>query len=132
MSFGFAYLRDTTWFETDLTGAYLDFVDFTGATFTMKADVPGRYVEADLTGASMHNANLMGAIVRDEQLCKTKSLWRATMPDGQTYDGRFNLPDDIELFKTRNPQDAPPDAWATFYNVTIEHYIKRAFLKVNL
>ena len=124
VSFGFASLRATTWFEADLTGAYLDFADFTGATFAMKADIPGRYAEADLTRASMHNANLTGAVIRDEQLFKTKSLWRATMPDGQLYDGRYNLPYDIELFQTHNSQDAPPDVWASFYSVTIDRYIK--------
>jgi len=40
------------------------------------------------------------------------------------YDGRFKIPYDIELFRSRNSRDAPPDAWAAFYDVTIERYVK--------
>ncbi len=122
VSFSFASLRETTWFEADLQGAFLDHVDLTNATLSMHA-VDTHFAEADLAGATLSNANLSGAKVRHEQLRKTRSLWKAKMPNGELYDGRYNLQADIELFLkySRNPND--PQEWAIFYGVSIQQYL---------
>lgn len=122
VSFSFATLRETTWLEADLQGAFLDHVDLTNATLSMHA-VDTHFAEADLTGATLSSANLSGAKVRHEQLRKARSLWKAKMPNGELYDGRYNLQSDVELFLkySRNPND--PQEWAIFYGVSIQQYL---------
>ncbi len=123
VSFSFASLRDTSWFEADLQGAFLDHTDLSNATLSMHA-IDTHYAEADLTGATLSSANLSGAKVRHEQLCKVRSLWKAKMPDGNLYDGRYNLREDIELFLkySRNPND--PREWAHFYGISTIQYLE--------
>ena len=120
--FSFSSLRSTTWFEADLRGASLDHTDLSDATLSMHAVGP-HYTEADLTGASLTNTNLTRAKIRSEQLCRASSLHDATMPDGELYDGRFNLVGDIDLFfkLKRDPND--PKAWASFYRVSVDQYL---------
>jgi len=122
ISFSFASLRETTWFEADLQGAFLDHADLSNATLSMHA-VDAHFAEADLTGATLSSANLSGAKVRHEQLRKARSLWKAKMPNGELYDGRYNFREDIELFLkySRNPND--PQEWASFYGVSTMQYL---------
>jgi len=132
VTFSFASLRDTTWFEADLQGAFLDHADLSNATLSMHAVGP-HFTEGDLTGATLTNANLSGAKVRHEQLCRARSIWNAKMPDGQLYDGRYNLPNDIELFlkSARNPNN--PQEWADFYGVSLARYLEgQAWAQANL
>lgn len=117
-----ASLRDTTWFETDLTGAFLDHADLRNASLSMYSD--GYFVEADLSGADLAGAQLAGADVRHEQLRRARSLWRATMPDGEPYDGRYNLQSDVGLFLKYAHNAANPLEWAQFYGVTPERYLE--------
>lgn len=131
--FSFGSLRDTTWFETDLRGASLDHTDFSNATLSMPADIPNHYIEADLTGATLSETNLTGAKVRHEQLCRANSLHGATMPDGQLYDGRYNLPVDEKIFLKifRNPIN--PMEWAKYYDVSLDRYLEgQKWAKENL
>lgn len=119
----FASLRDTNWVEASLQGAWLDHVNLSNATLTMYEPEINRHIEADLTGASLYMANLKGAKIRHEQLCKVKSLWKTVMPDGQIYDGRYNLLPDIERFLkfAKNPGD--PKEWADYYGISIAQYM---------
>ena len=129
--FSFASLLDTTWFEADLKGAFLDHAILCNATLSMHAVGP-HFTEADLTGATLTNTDLTGAKVRHEQLCRVKSLWRAIMPDGQVYNGCYNLWEDIQLYLkfARNPND--PQEWADFYGVTQAQYLEgQAWARIN-
>ncbi len=121
--FSFASLKNTKWFEADLEGAFLDNVDLQGASLSTHAIGP-HYAEADLANATFTNANLAGASVRNEQLCKARSLWRAVMPNGKIYDGRYNFTDDINLHLefARDPTD--PIEWAQFYGVSVDQYLE--------
>lgn len=79
---------------------------------------------ADLTNASLYKANLRGARnVTDEQLSKARQLWGAIMPDGNPYDGRFNLQADIELALWAKVDLSSPEALAKFYGVSIEAFL---------
>ena len=122
VSFSFSSLRETTWFEVDLQGAFLDHADLTNATLSMH-DFDKHFAEADLTGVTLFSANLSGAKVRHEQLRKVRSLWKAKMPNGELYDGRYNLQADMEQFLkySRNPND--PQEWATYYGVSVSQYL---------
>lgn len=119
--FPFASLRKTAWMEADLREAWMDGADLEDATLSMHA-TGQHYAEADLRGASMSEVNMRGARVRDEQLVELKSLWRATMPDGKLYDGRFNLPVDQDIFLKSSKDPDDPNGWASFYGVSVEEY----------
>ncbi len=121
--FSFSSLRSTTWFEADLQGASLDHTNLTDATLSMHAVGP-HYTEADLTGATLTDSNLTRAKIRSEQLCRARSLNGATMPDGQLYDGRFNLPGDIEIFFKLKLSPNDPRDWAKYYRVSVDQYLE--------
>lgn len=122
-SFSFGSLRDTTWFEADLQGTFLDHANLSNARLSMHAQGP-HYAEADLNGATLFSANLSGAKVRHEQLCRVRSLWGATMPDGQLYDGRYNLSEDIEGFLKYARDPNSPSEWADYYGVSLVRYVE--------
>jgi hypothetical protein len=119
----FSSLRDTSMFETDFRGAYLDNVNFENATFSQHAVGP-HYTEADLTDANLSHSNLKGAKIRDEQMKKTRSLWRTIMPNGTNYDGRYNLKHDIDLHLKFAKDPKNLNEWARFYSVSVEQYIE--------
>jgi hypothetical protein len=77
---GGAYLIETNLQEVDLQGAILD-------------------------GACIWGANLRGAQVTEEQLRKVIMLHATIMPDGNKYDGRFNLKGDVLLANEKHPVD---------------------------
>lgn len=132
VTLSYASMRDTSFFETDLRGAFLDNANFEGASFSQHAIGP-HYAEADLTGAGMSHSNLKDAKIRNEQLVKTRSLWKTIMPDGSLYDGRYNLKDDINLHLkfAKDPKD--PSEWAKFYGVSVEQYLRgQTWAKDNL
>lgn len=122
VNLSFASLIDTSWFETDLEGAFLDHANLQDATLSMHAVGP-HFAEANLKDASLSNANLRNSKIRPEQLCKVKSLWRATMPDGSLYDGRYNLQYDIDLFRKSGGNTNNPSELAFFYNVNEANYL---------
>lgn len=104
-------LRGSDWRDANLYQASLKNCDLQRVQFD-KADL----YEADLTGAK----------VSPEQLRRTKTMRYAVMPDGQKYDGRYNLPHDLNLmhdprFKT-DPSDA--EQVAKFYGVDVEAYLR--------
>jgi hypothetical protein len=119
----FASLKDTPWFETDLEGAFLDHADLENATLSMPAVGP-HFAEANLENAFLSHANLRNSKVRHEQLVKVRTLWRATMPDGSTYDGRYNLQYDLDLFRKSAKDTNDPAEFALFYGVSLVEYLK--------
>ncbi len=80
--------------------------------------------EAILQGADLFKANLKGAHnLNEQQLSKAKRLWGAIMPDGTSYDGRYNLPGDLEFAKWGNVDIDDPEAMADFLGVPLEVYV---------
>jgi hypothetical protein len=73
--------------RANLGGAYLIDADLQEADLT----------EATLTNACLWGANLRGARVTEHQLRKAIMLHGTIMPDGDIYDGRFNLAGDVAL-----------------------------------
>lgn len=80
---------------TNLRGANLAGAILEGACL-IKADLQeAEFHVTNLQGADLFEANLMGARnLCDEELAKAYRLSGAVMPDGSTYDGRFNLAGD--------------------------------------
>jgi hypothetical protein len=122
----------------DLMGANLSNVDFHQAhlefTDLSMADlratklsrtylIGANFSQTDLSRADLYKANLRGARnLTDQQLAKVLRLWGATMPDGETYDGRYKLPGDIDLAHWRNIDVNDDDAMAEFFGVDLETY----------
>lgn len=91
-----AFLRDADLRGTDLHNANLHWADLRGADLRRASLRDANLNESKLEDTDLSWANLRCAEVTDEQLAQTKSLRGATMPDGNRYDGRFNLEGDVE------------------------------------
>ncbi len=81
--------------------------------------------EALLQGADLFKANLRGAHnLSERQLTQVKRLWGAIMPDSESYDGRYNLPGDLEFAKWGKVNITDPGAMADFLGVPLEVYLR--------
>ncbi len=125
--------------DADLCGADLAFVDFHQASLdhanlehanlqaaTMnRASLQGANLnQADLTNASLYKVNLRGALnVSEQQLASTNQLFGATMPDGNVYNGRFNLFGDLARARWAKVNVNDPKSMAEFYGITLEAYL---------
>jgi uncharacterized protein YjbI with pentapeptide repeats len=119
--------------QAQLTWADLSNANLMGAKLT-RANLSGaNFSKADLTGADLYKANLRGANnLTDEQLKRVKRLWGATMPDGNPYDGRFNLAGDLEIAHWGNINVNDPQAMADFHGVSLETYREGQDLKITV
>ena len=72
-------------------------------------------IRPDLSGADFRGANLYEAKVSDEEIADCNILFGATMPDGNRYDGRFNLHGDIELARKEDIDPDNAEAMARWY-----------------
>jgi uncharacterized protein YjbI with pentapeptide repeats len=114
----------------DLMGANMSTIDLHQAQLTWAG---ANFSKADLTGADLYKANLRGANnLTDEQLKRVKRLWGATMPDGNPYDGRFNLAGDLEIAHWGNINVNDPQAMADFHGVSLETYREGQDLKITV
>lgn len=120
-----ADLRGVDFHQAHLQGADLSDARLDGAKLN-RANLEGaNLARATLRGVDLFKANLMGAQnLTGEQLAVARRLWGALMPDGGTYDGRFNLPGDRDfaLWGRVDPDD--PAAMAGFFGVTLETYLQ--------
>jgi hypothetical protein len=126
----FANLRGASLHKVDfhqarLQSADLSGVDLSNAKLTraklMGADLAG----ANLAGADMYKVNLTGAKhLTTAQLSLAKRLFGAIMPDGGTYDGRYNLKGDLEFARWGQVDVDDPVAMAEFFGVSLEDYLE--------
>lgn len=126
--------------NADLLGADLHNVDFHQAHLQWadlsQANLSGtKLTRANLHGANMSETNLAGADLfkanltevrnlTDAQLVQAKRLWGAIMPDGETYDGRYNLQGDREFAAWGRVDINDPEAMAKFLGVELAVYLK--------
>jgi uncharacterized protein YjbI with pentapeptide repeats len=124
----------------DLTQANLSSVDFHQARLERadlsQANLRGaKLVRANLQGANLSHASLAGADLykadlrracnlTDEQLSQVTRLWGAIMLDGESYDGRYNLPGDFALAQWGQVDVNDPQAMADFFGVSLETYLR--------
>ena len=110
-----AHLQWTDLRQANLSGAKLTRTNLQGANMS----------QTNLTGTDLFKANLLEVRnLTDEQLAVAKRLWGAIMPDGKTYDGRFNLPGDLEFAKWGRVDVDDPEAMAKFLEVSLETYLR--------
>jgi len=115
--------------HADLHQAHLEYADLSMADlrcakFT-RANLHGvNLSNAQLTRADFYKANLRDAHnLSDDQLSQANRLWGATMPDGELYDGRYNLAGDLAFAQWAKVDVDDPAAMAEFYGVTLEKYL---------
>lgn len=106
--------------SADLSGADLSEAKLSRARL-MGANLAG----TDLTGADMYKVNLTGVKhLTPVQLARAKRLFGAIMPDGGTYDGRYNLKGDLEFARWGQVDVNDPAAMAEFFGVSLEDYLE--------
>ena len=137
-------LKEKGWLQDgSLAGADLSGLDLQGASLTscnfQKSNLKGANLRgadlhfgdlrgADLTDVSMVGANLLwvklqGALgVTDRQLVEVYILRRATLPDGQMYDGRYQLRGDIDDAGRDRIKPDDEVGLAHWYEVSLEQF----------
>jgi hypothetical protein len=125
-----ADLHKTDLHQANLEGADLRLANLSQAKLT-RANLQGANLSrTDLEGADLFKANLMGTKnLTDEQLMQAKRLSFATMPDGRPYDGRFNLPGDLEFARWGKIDVEDPEAMAYFLGVSVTTYLEGQRIK---
>jgi hypothetical protein len=100
--------------RANLENAYLEGVNLTDASL----------YKANLKGAHIQRSNLKGARgTKGEQFAQVGNLRGTTMPDGNRYDGRYNLARDIAWAgHTDGVDTSDPAAMADWYGVSLEDY----------
>ncbi|HET7011582.1 MAG TPA: pentapeptide repeat-containing protein [Anaerolineales bacterium] len=119
-----ANLAEVDLHQAHLQGADLSMAKLIGAKLT-RANLEGvNFSAADLSGADLFKADMRDARnLSLDQLSKAKRLSFATMPDGTPYDGRFNLPGDLDLARWGKVDVNDPAAMAYFLGVSLETYL---------
>lgn len=105
-----AFLRDT-----DLSKAWMRNVNLQGAYMH----------NAKLTDTTLVGSNLRGVReLTSAQLREARMLLGATMPNGDRYNGRFNLQEDIKAGRERGFDMNNPTSAAKFYGVAKKDYLQ--------
>jgi hypothetical protein len=122
-----ASLYEATLYDADIQDADLREADLRVANLTF-ANLSG----AKLAGAYLEDAFLRGATIDELQLREARTLVGATLPDGNIYDGRFNLPGDLELAREEGYDAESISDMARFYSMSTQEYEEgQAWVKAN-
>ncbi len=132
------HLHRVNFSQADFSGANLEETDFTFANLERtnltrvnlhRADLQGADLrgvlidDADLVGANLSFANLLGCKgLSDQRLSAAARLAYAVLPDGQRYDGRFNLDGDLLAARLAGFKVGDEVAMARYYDVSLEMY----------
>lgn len=120
-----ADLAKVDFHQADLQGADLRNANLNKAKLTRVNLQGANLSKANLEGADMFKANLKDVRnLMDEQLTSAHRLFGATMPNGEPYDGRFNLTGDLEFARWGRVDIDNPQAMAEFFGVSLELYLE--------
>lgn len=117
--------------QADLEWADLSQANLSGARLTRTNLRSANFSQTHLLGADLLKADLGGARnLTDGQLAQVKRLCFAIMPNGATYDGRYNLEGDLELARWQKVNVDDPEAMAYFFGIPLEVYLRAQGRKV--
>lgn len=120
-----ADLRKVDFHQAHLQGADLSQANLSGAKLNRASLEGANMSQTNLAGADLFKANMTDVRnLTDEQLAVAKRLWGAIMPDRKTYDGRFNLPGDLEFAKWGRVDIHDAEAMAEFLGISLETYLE--------
>jgi uncharacterized protein YjbI with pentapeptide repeats len=131
----FGALLDGTFIRVDFSAAQLGFARLRGtfsgghlsAANLSNARLSGIFYEVDFSGAELHHAQFQGASLVNADLTDARNMYednlrlarrlRGTrMPDGERYDGRFELIGDIDDARKVGVDLTDPNAAAQFFS----------------
>ena len=123
-----AKLCYATLIEAILDGANLHYTnlryaDLTNAKIRNTNCEQANFLGAELSGITLVFSNLTDAKVTDKQLVQASQLRGTIMPEGNLYDGRFNLPKDLEEAALLSADMQSPEEMAQFYGVSVKEYM---------
>ncbi len=120
-----ADLRNVDFHQANLEFADLRKAHLNAAKLNRASCYRANFDQTDLTYADLYKTNLRGAQnLTEQQLVKANQLLGAIMPDGQIYDGRFNLPGDLARARWARINVDDPAGMAEFYGVPLEAYLR--------
>jgi uncharacterized protein YjbI with pentapeptide repeats len=108
----------------ELFGANLQMTSFWGDTLR-GADLR----DANLSGAFFNYVDLTDARVTPEQLQSANRLHGTRLPNGKIYDGRFNLPVDIQDARASGVDINNPIAMAKWYQMPYDQFMRSMDLR---
>jgi len=107
--------------QANLQGADLTFADLRCAKLARANMQSVNFRQTDLTRVDLFKADLYGAYnLTSQQLSGLTRLWGAILPDGNLYDGRYNLPGDLEHARWAKVDLNDPQEKARFYGYSLE------------
>jgi hypothetical protein len=119
--FGSARFRNSILNSANLKNANLHNADFRDASL-FGANLEGATLQnAAVDRARFRGANLHNTDLADEQFAFACTLRDAIMPDGQVYNGRFRLPEDLKAYPLYYPTESD-DGYAEYFGVTKVSY----------
>jgi uncharacterized protein YjbI with pentapeptide repeats len=120
-----ANLKNADFHKANLERADLSYANLNGARLTRARLQFVNLDKATLDGASLIGANLKGAKnVSNAQLAQVGRMRGSVLPDGNLYDGRFNLPGDFTDANILHVDLNDPTAIAAFYGVSLEEFLR--------
>jgi hypothetical protein len=118
--------------RADLQNAQLDGANLAGANLQeaklQQASLRGcnlsgvQMWHVDLTDADLTNAHIEDSQLRSRHEPIAARLRGAIMPNGERYNGRFNLKGDIELAAQEGVDTTSNEAMAAWYGISLEDY----------
>lgn len=121
-----ADLSGVDFHQANLQWTDLTFADLRCAKLTRTHLQGANLRQANLSRADLFKADLHGAYnLTPEQLSKVTRLWGAILPEGNLYDGRYNLPGDLEHARWAKIDLNNPQEKAKFYGVSLETDLSR-------
>jgi len=119
--FGSASFRNSILHSANFKNANLHNADFRDASL-FGANLEGAtFQNANINQTKFRGANLHNTDLSDGQLALADTLRDAIMPDGQLYNGRFRLPEDLKAYHLYYPTESD-DCYAEYFGVTIGSY----------
>jgi hypothetical protein len=116
-------LENANLWKGNLSSSIFEKVNFRDATL-WQTNFQGSFLnDCNFESADMRSVNLKDATINDIACFKQAArLCGATMPDGQRYNGSYNLNGDIEDAKKRDHDINDPDAMSLFFGVSLDEY----------
>ena len=118
-----ADLNNVDLHKANLEMADLSHANLNGARLTRARMQSSNLEKATLDGASLVRANMQGANVSYEQLATAGRMRGSVLPDGNLYDGRFNLRGDFVDASILHVDLNNPRAIAAFFGVSLEDFL---------
>ncbi len=116
-------LENANLWRSNLLSTILEKVNFRNATL-WQVNFQGAFLnDCDLQNADLRSANLKDVNINDLDCFKrTARMCGSIMPDGQRYNGGYNLSGDIEDAKKRGVDIKDLASMATFYGISLNEY----------